>query len=128
MRVRRGEGGAARGDSGWSLQGRERGKGRRREARRSPRRCLQGRGLARGHRFPQLRGEAVGPGSTSWGVRCGPQRVRPRWALLPRPPEIQRLYLMHETKHKWWSCGWGEVGREPCAYVLNYFPLRNFLF
>lgn len=52
MRVRRGEGGAARGDSGWSLQGREGGKGRRREARCSPRRCLQGRGLARGHRFP----------------------------------------------------------------------------
>lgn len=22
----------------------------------------------------------------------------------------------------------GEVGMEPCVYVLNYFPLRNFYF
>ena len=113
VRVIRGEGGAAEGRCGV---------GNSREG--NPVRQERGLELRRG-RMP-------GRGKHGWILArvAGPSpRPPPAWDGVTEPPAGSPLpsagdsaaLLTHETKHKWWRWGCGEVGREPCVYVLNYF-------
>lgn len=109
--------------------------------------CRGGAGAARGS-AGLLRRKASGVGTPfpgcgerSCGSGCGmggpralaafgvaPRGTRQPQRGSPMPDSCDPTALLtREMKHKWWRCGCGEVGMEPCVYVLNYFTLIYFI-
>lgn len=89
------------------------------------RRAAEKEGAWRGHTFSRLWGKELRLGVWRGGAPRGVWQPR-RGSPIPDSCDPTAL-LTREMKHKWWRCGCGEVGMEPCVYVLNYFTLIYFI-